>query len=176
MGPVKRVMQFAALSVLLAVSAHAQTRIDFSGKWQLTPDPNAVTTGRSTPAMGTGWGSEISIAQDGMTLTIEYATYTRGDMQPPTRLVFKLDGSESKNTLNVGRGPQEQVSTAAWDGATLALTTVRSFTPARGEKPLSMRTTQTLSLESPATLIVETTHGEALGGKSSTSRSIYKKS
>jgi hypothetical protein len=176
MSSVKRVMRLASLGLLLAASAVAQPRTDFSGRWQLAPDPNATATGtRSVPPLGTGWPPDISIAQDATSLTIEYATYGRGDMQPPTRLVYRLDGSESKNAINVGRGPQEQSSTAAWDGAKLTLTIVRSFTAARGEKPATVRSTHTLSLESPATLVVETTHGAALGGKSSTSRSIYKK-
>jgi hypothetical protein len=176
MSPVKRVMRLAMMVVLFAVCASAQQRPDFSGRWQLAPDPSAPTGGaRAVPPMGAGWGSDISIAQDATTLTIEFATYGRGDMQPPTKLVYRLDGSQTTNTTNVGRGPQDQVSTAAWDGNKLTLTIVRSFAAASGEKPTSVRTTQTLALDS-GTLIVETTHGAALGGRSTTSRSLYKKS
>ncbi len=87
------------------------------------------------------------------------------------------------NTINVGRGPQDQISTAVWNGGTLTLTTVRTFGPGRGDTPTKIRTTQTLALESPPAvsgvegtrLVVETTHGGALGGAPSTSRSVYKK-
>ena len=180
------------MSVLFAVSAAAQPPPDFSGRWQLVPDPSGTTgSARSAPSMGSGWGSDISIVQDATTLTIEFTPYVRYDIQPPTRLVYRLDGTESTNTINVGRGPQDQISTAAWNGATLTLTTVRTFSPGRGDKPTKIRTTQTLALESPPAvsgaerpalsgvggtrLVVETTHGGALGGAPSTSRSIYKK-
>ena len=161
--------------MLLVATATAQRPADFSGRWILTPDAAAPSGARAVPTMGSGWGPDVSISQDPASLTIEFTPYVRGDMQPPTRLVYRLDGTESKNVVNVGRGPQDQVCTAAWDGTRLTLTTVRSFTAAAGEKPMRIQTTQTLSLESPTTLVVETTHGAALGGQPSTSRSIYKK-
>ena len=176
MKPVKRVMRLAAALLLVSASAWAQPPADFSGKWQLVPDTNpAANSPRSVPPMGTGWGSDISIAQDATTLAIEFATYGRYDMQPPTRLVYRLDGSESKNILNTGRGPQEQVSKATWDKTRLTLTTARTFSDNPAGKPATITTTQALSLESPGTLVVETTHGSAMGGKPLTSRSIYKK-
>ena len=183
MVPVKRVMRLAIGVLLWAAPVTAQPP-DFSGRWQLAPDTNPTTnSARSVPTMGAGWANEISIAQDATTLTIEFTPYVRYDMQPQTRLVYRLDGKASTNTLNVGRGPQEHTSTAAWDGSKLTLTTVRTFTAARGGTPMTVQTTQTLSLESrPAaggvegtTLVVETTHGAALGGQPSTSRSVYKK-
>ena len=176
-------MPVAICALIVAASISAQTP-DFSGRWQLAPDTNAATnSARSVPTMGTGWGNEISIAQDATTLTIEFTPYVRYDMQPATRLVYRLDGKPSVNTLNVGRGPQEQTSTAAWDGSKLTITTIRRFTAAGNEKPLTVQTTQTLSLESPpapsgvegSTLVVETSHGAALGGQPSTNRSVYKK-
>jgi hypothetical protein len=98
------------------VSAEARRaqagRTDFSGRWTLVPEPAGTPAARATPGMGTGWGPEISIAQDAKALTIEFPTFARGDMQPPTRLVYLLDGSQSRNTINSGRGPQEQVATA----------------------------------------------------------------
>ena len=78
--------------------------------------------------MGTGWGPDITITQDAGTLAIEFARFARSDMQPPTRLVYRLNGAESRNTINMGRGPQEQVSKAGWDGSTLVITTVHTFT------------------------------------------------
>jgi hypothetical protein len=175
MAPVKRVMRLAA-ATLIAVSASVQTPSDFSGRWLLAPEPvGTASAARSTPAMGTGWGSDISIAQDAKTLTIEFAQFARGDMQPPIKLVYFLDGSESRNTINVGRGPQEQISKTAWDGTKLTISTVRTFRSAPGDKPMTLQTTQVLFLDSPDTLVVETTHGGALGGQPSTSRAVYKK-
>jgi len=177
MKPVKRVMRLVAVLSLATASAAARQPADFSGRWQLVPDTSAAASSpRSVPALGAGWGSDISIAQDAATFAIEYATYGRYDMQPPTRLVYRLDGSESTNTINTGRGPQEQVSKAAWSGTRLTLTTARTFDDGSGAKPATITTTQMLSLESPGTLVVETAHGAALGGKPATSRSVYKKS
>jgi hypothetical protein len=169
-------MRLAAVLTLVSASATAQAPADFSGKWQLVPDTSpAANSPRSVPPMGAGWEPEISITQDATTLAIEFATYGRYDMQPPTRLVYRLDGSESTNTRNTGRGPQEQISKAAWDRTRLTLTTVRTFRDDASGKPATITTTQTLSLESPGTLVVETTHGAAMGGKPLTSRSVYKK-
>ncbi len=174
MAPVERVMRLAVW-LLVAASASVQTRTDLSGRWTLAPEPAGTTAARTTPGMGAGWGPEISIAQDAKALTIEFATFGRGDMQPPTKLVYLLDGSQSRNTINSGRGPQEQLSTTAWDGATLTITTVRTFSDAPGGRPMRFETTQAIALESPSTLVVETTHGAALGGRPATSRAVYKK-
>jgi hypothetical protein len=91
MAHVNRVMRLAA-AVLISASASAQTPADFSGRWLRLPEPvGTATAARVTPAMGTGWGSDISIMQDAKTLTIEFAPFTRGDMQPPIKLVYFLD-------------------------------------------------------------------------------------
>jgi hypothetical protein len=173
MAPVKRVMR-AAMFALATVSIAAQGRTDFSGRWTLVPEPAGAAAARSAPGLGTGWGPEISIAQDAQTLTVEFATYARGDMQPPTRLVYGLDGSPSKNTINSGRGPQQQVATTSWDGARLTIATVRTFSDGPGGKPARLETTQVMSLDA-GTLVVETTHGAAFGGRPATNRAVYKK-
>ena len=125
-------------------------------------------------------------------------------MQPPTKLVYRLDGSESRNTVNIGRGPQEQVSRAKWDGERLIdhhaapLHDVRrrrhagtaqsapddratSARPQDAQAPqdpqeMTSETTQVLWLESPASLVIETTSSGVMGGPSSTARSVFKKS
>src|SRR5262245_5938898 len=99
-----------AMAVLLAVSVTAQTRPDFSGRWTSEPEPAAPpgaggqrgASGRSgerSGDMGSGWGSNITITQDASRLTVEYMFFTRGDMQPPLKFVFALDGSETKNSV-----------------------------------------------------------------------------
>jgi hypothetical protein len=85
------------------------------------PDPArrcAAGTGRRAPRaagrtagdVGSGWGSTITITQSATSLTVEYAFFTRGDMQPPLKFVYALDGSESKNTVMMGRGIQTQTA------------------------------------------------------------------
>jgi hypothetical protein len=168
-----------AAFLLFAITATAQTKPDFSGRW--TNESEAASPsgggrgGASSGNMGSGWGSNITIAQDATRLTVEYAFFVRGDMQPPLKFVYALDGSETKNSVMMGRGIQMQPSKAAWEGGKLVITTEHSFeNPANGQ-PMTTKVTQTLSLESPTSLLVETTRSGALGGSSTTTRTSYEK-
>ena len=172
-------------------TASAQTRPDFSGRWTNEPDPAAAApatgAGRAgaPPAaagprggrsgdMGSGWGSNITIAQDASKLTVEYAFFGRGDMQPPLKFVYALDGSETRNSVMMGRGIQQTASKTAWQEDKLVITTIHAFTDPDG-KPSSLEVKQTLSLESPTSLVVETTRSGVLGGPPSTTRTVYRK-
>jgi hypothetical protein len=188
MDPVKRVMRLTSIW-FLAASVTAQTPPDFSGRWILAPDPPSTAQRGGAPGtMGTGWGADITVTQDAATLTIEYARFARSDMQPPTRLVYWLNGSESRNSINMGRGPQEQVSKAAWDGSKLVITTVHAFTvsssrdsapsakaPPGDKTAMTSETRYVLWLESPAALAIETTYSGVLGGPPLTTKAVYRK-
>ena len=182
----------AAIVAGCAAVAMAQAKPDFSGRWTTDPDPAApppaATTGRAgaPPAaggqrggrsgdMGSGWGSTIAITQDGARLTVEYAFFSRGDMQPPLKFVYNLDGSETKNSVMMGRGIQGQTSKTAWEGDRLAITTVHTFPDPAGDKPTMVEVKQVLSLESPTSLVVETTRTTPLGGPAKTTRTVYRK-
>ena len=61
-------------------AAAAQTPPDFSGRW--TAPPPATASGVrgvsiATGTMGSGWGDEITIAQDGSRLTVERAQFSQ---------------------------------------------------------------------------------------------------
>ena len=64
-----------------------------------------------------GNGATVKQTADALTITRQM-----GDQSVTT--TYKLDGSESKNTM-MGRGGQqvESTSTAKWDGSTLVITT-----------------------------------------------------
>lgn len=143
----------------------AQPPPDFSGRWAADPVPD----------MGSGWGPAITVTQDASRLTVEYVFFGRGDLQPPLRFVYALDGSETKNTVLMGRGPQDQRSRASWQGSTLVITTTHAFTDPATNTPATADVRQALTLESPASLVVETTRSGVLGGPPSTSKTIYKK-
>jgi hypothetical protein len=168
-----------ALVALLAVSATARTRPDFSGRWSSEPSPagdgQRGASGDRIGDMGSGWGSNITITQTAERMTVEYVFFARGDMQPPLRFVFALDGSETKNSVMMGRGIQAQTSKTAWEGEKLVITTTHSFTHPETGQPLTSEIKQTLALESPTSLIVETTRSGVLGGPSSTTRTAYRK-
>jgi len=125
--------------------------------------------------MGSGWGSTITLAQDASKLTLEYAFFTRGDMQPPLKFTYALDGSETRNTVMMGQGMQLQRATTAWEGEALVITTIHTFADPSTGRPATVEVKQKLSLESPTSLVVETTRAGVLGGPSSTTRTVYRK-
>jgi len=181
----KRVATLLSAAIaLFAISVMAQARPDFSGRWAIEPEPSATAPGARGGGergggrmgdMGSGWGSSISIAQDANRLTVEYAFFARGDMQPPLKFVYALDGSETKNSVMMGRGIQLQTSRTAWEGDKLIITTVHGFeNPANGQT-MNVEVKRTLSLESPTLLIVETMRSGVLGGPPSTTRTVYRK-
>jgi hypothetical protein len=126
--------------------------------------------------MGSGWGTTITIAQDSTQLAIEYVQFSRYDLQPPIRLIYALDGSESKNTVMISHAPQVQRSRVRWDGAALVITTQHTLIDPASGKPVTAEVTQRVSLQSPATLVVDVTRAGVLGGQSTTTRTVYRKS
>jgi hypothetical protein len=125
--------------------------------------------------MGSGWGETITITQDPTHLTVEYAFFSRGDLQPPLRFTYALDGTPTINAVTMGRGRQEQPSRARWEGDALILTASYTFAhPGTGE-PVEGTVTRTLSLASPTAMIVEVTRSGVLGGPASTTRTTYRK-
>ena len=168
-----------ALVALLAVGATAQTRPDFSGRWTSEPSPagdgQRGVSGERIGDMGSGWGPNITITQTAERMTVEYLFFARGDMQPPLKFVFALDGSETKNSVMMGRGIQTQTSKTAWDGDKLVIATTHSFAGPETGQSLTSEVKQTLALESPTSLIIETTRSSVLGGPSSTTRTVYRK-
>jgi hypothetical protein len=129
----KRAMIAAvALAALVALPAAswAQAKPDFSGKWTMDAaksDPAPAGRGggggggRAGGGRGGGGGvpMEMTVKQTASALTIE----SMGFQGATQTLTYKLDGSESVNT--VGQG--ESKSKAVWDGAKLTITTTQDF-------------------------------------------------
>jgi hypothetical protein len=140
------------------------------------PAPGQRGGGRGARGdMGSGWGTTITITQDARQLVVEYAFYSRGDLQPPLRFVYALDGSETRNTMMMGRGFQEQRSRAAWDGDRLVITTIHALTDPATGRPATAEVKQVLSIDAAGALVVETTRGGALGGAETSTRTAYRK-
>jgi hypothetical protein len=171
-----------AAALLFASSAIiAQSPADFSGTWIVEPPARAagVARGSAPPAlsaqgdMGSGWGSEITITQDDSSLTVVYTYFHPRDMQPPFKFTYPLNGTTARHTVNMGRGPQEQLSKAFRIGATIQIATQYRFAvPA--DEPMTTGMEQVLSLESPETLVIETTRF-GLSSAPSTTRTVYRK-
>ena len=181
-----RVVRTAILACLVVAGdrASAQSRPDFSGKWTTEPAAvvrsarDAAASGTRPPPrvdLGSGWGRTITITQNERTLAVEWAFFSAYDLQPPLRYTYALDGSETVNAFMMGRGTQRQRSRVSWNGSSLMITTVHSFTDPASGRPVESEVRQTLTLESPTSLVVETVRGGALGGPSSTTRTVYTK-
>lgn len=174
-----RIALLGFTGLVLATRLSAQEKPDFSGRWTVVQDSATGRGGRGRgPAagdMGSGWGSNITITQTTTRLTVEYMFFTRGDMQPPLRFHYPLDGSETKNTVMMGRGMQTQTSKSNWDAAKLVITTVHPFAHPETGQTATTEVKQILTLESPTSLIVETQRAATLGGPATTTRTTYRK-
>ena len=179
----RRALIALSLTAVLPAILSAQPSVDFSGRWTL--DAPAIASTRAVPGtpaaaaapgdMGSGWGSTITIAQDTKRLTVEYAVFSRYDLQPPVTLTYPLDGSAGRNSVMMGRGEQIESSRAQWNGQTLIITTTVSVADRGAGRPFTAELIRKLSLESPTTLVVEVTRAGVLGGPASSTRSIYRK-
>lgn len=166
-------MSLAAVAVF-ASNAFAQAKTSFAGTWNIVVDPAAAAQQQGGAAGGRqggrgmgggGFGQTFSIAQDEKTLTM-----TRTQGQNEIKTVWNLDGSDSKNTVTMGRGGQtmEQISKAKWEGANLVVTTTQQ----RGE--MSVEIKRTLSIDASGNLVVETS-APGQDGNPMVSKVTYKK-
>jgi hypothetical protein len=180
----RRALAALWLTAVLAATLSAQPPADFSGRWTLDAPAFASTPAvPGTPAaaaapgdMGSGWGSTITVAQDAKRLNVEYAIFSRYDLQPPLTFTYPLDGSVGRNTMMMGRGEQVESSRAQWNGQTLIIVTAFHIVDRGAGKPFTAESTRKLWLESTTTLVVEVTRAGVLGGPASTTRSVYRKS
>ena len=146
-----------AVSMLFSAATLAQST-NFAGKWTIVPDP-AVQGGFG------GLGQSAVIKQDATTLTI-----TRTTQMGEVTSVYKLDGSESKNTLSFQGNSIDQVSKARWDGGTLHVDTSMNFD---GNQ---VSVTMAMSLDPAGNLVVVSTRPDFQGGGAPvTTKTSYKK-
>ena len=153
----------SALSLVFAATTAIAQGTSFAGSWTLVPDPNAAGGGGGGGRGGALLGQAATVTQDDKTLTI-----TRTTQNGEVKMVYNLDGSDSKNMVQGRGGQMEQVSKAKWDGAKLVITT--SFQ--MGDNAVTR--TQTLALDASGQLTVTTT-GPGRGGEVMTTTQTYKK-
>ena len=174
----RRVMTLVVAAAFVIVSAagvFAQAKPDFSGKWTLDPASAPAPPaggggggggggrGGGGRGGGAGFGQEFTAKQDASALTI-----SRDQGGNPVTATYKLDGSESKNTVTGRNGAQEQVSKTMWMGNKLMITTTVN---AGGN---NVEQSRTLSLEG-GNLVVEQTQPGRDGGAPQTQKLVYKK-
>jgi hypothetical protein len=158
-----RVGVIAAAVLAVATLAWAQ-KPDFSGTWTLDPAASDQPAGGGGGGGGRGGGrggilgmGPSTVKQTATELVVES---TMGDNKV-TR-TYKLDGSESKNTITTGRGTMESVSTAKFDGPKLVIVTKNAM----GDQ--TFETTENWTV-SGSTLTVESTSARG------TQKRVYKK-
>lgn len=165
-----RVGIIAAAVFAVASVAFAQAKPDFSGTWTLDAEASGMAAPPAGGAPGGGGGmgggrggggvlgNSATVKQTADTLTIER---TMGENKVVT--TYKLDGSESKNTM-MGRGGQqmESVSTAKFDGPKLTIVTKQDM----GGQTMESTSVWTVS---GSTLTVESTNARG------TQKRVYKK-
>ena len=128
----------AVLCLLLPHLAAARTPPDFSGKWKLVPNESASVGGRrgagTGPGRGMGGGlglgpspTDLTITQTATKLTItQHGTAV-------SKLVFALDGTESRGELPAGGHTRKAVFKSAWHDEKL-VTTMTTDAPNGGGK------------------------------------------
>lgn len=154
----------AAALVCITATLSAQTPPNFAGKWTLVVDPNAAPAGGGR-GMG-GIGQSATIVQDATTLTI-----TRTTQVGEFTSTYKLDGSETKNTMNMGGNAVDLLSKAKWEGSKLTVATTMNL----NGNPVE--TSMVMALDADGNLLVETTRPDFQGGGAPiTTKATYKKS
>ena len=154
----------AAALVCITATLSAQTPPNFAGKWTLVVDPNAAPAGGGR-GMG-GIGQSATVVQDATTLTI-----TRTTQVGEFTSTYKLDGTESKNTMNMGGNAVDLLSKAKWEGSKLTVATTMNI----GGN--TVETSMVMALDPDGNLLVETTRPDFQGGGGPvTTKATYKKS
>lgn len=153
------VITLAVVAILVSAVTAAQAQTpNFAGKWALVPDPAAQ-------GPGGGLGQSAVIKQDAGTMTI-----TRTTQMGEVTTVYKLDGSESKNTLTFQGNPIEQLSKTKWEAGTLHVATTMNF------DGNAVNVTMAMSLDPSGNLVVVSTRPDFQGGGSPvTTKATYKK-
>jgi hypothetical protein len=163
-----RVIVALGLACACAVSAPAQDRPDFSGTWTADPAKSVRTGSDGKARTALMLGSEFTARQDATTLTLQI---TAGPLH--VTAVYKLDGTESRNSSPGGAGQPdvEVVSRASWEGSKLV---IRSTSSAEsGGKTVQIESVRTLFIDADGTLVMDRTGTPA--SEVPETRSVYKK-
>jgi len=167
----------AALLIAIAaltVGALAQSRPSFTGNWTVVVDPAAQAAAtRTNPGWTDGYRwypgtitepaalMPMSIAQDEKTLTVT-------TKNPPTKIIYNLDGTAAKNRVTLGGKTSELNSIVHWDSGRLLITTTVTRD---GQTSLS---TQIWSLDAADNLSIESRSG-GRDAPPTTTKATYKK-
>jgi hypothetical protein len=148
-----------AAVALFASTASAQAKVaTFAGKWIVI---DSTTLGRGGRG---GLGPAVTVVQDAGTLTV-----VRVGPNGEVKSIYKLDGSESKNTVTMGTNSVEMASKAMWMSDTLMIATSRLVNGA------TVGNVMHLYVDPRGNLVVSTTSPGRSGAPEQTVKVVYKK-
>jgi len=153
-----------AVSVL-AVSAIAQQKPDFTGTWAATKD----TPSKLPMAPSAILGGRFALKQSGNTLTV-----VRGLRDISIEGSYEIGGPEARMRVRGGlcMGDSSLIEVAAWEGSAISFT-LTGTVPAGGGTPSKFNVKRLFHLEAPDTLVVEGTVVQ--GGQSRQVGTVYKR-
>jgi hypothetical protein len=148
-----------AALVVVTAGVFAQTAPNFAGKWTRVADANGRAGGIG------GLGVAATVVQDATSLTI-----TRTAQMGEFTTTYKLDGSESKNTVNMGGYSIDMLSKVKSEAGKLIVNTSMSF------DGYPVETSMALWLDPAGNLVVESTRPDPQSNAPpSITKMIYKK-
>ena len=159
----KRMVIMLGVALMLGVAPEvlAQARPDFSGTWRFNQGKSTPGIAGNTPNIT--FPSQIVAKQTPTDLEVASSSVR----QQPLSAVYKLDGS--KSTVQAPPGITE-TGEARFDGATVVITSRRSFSSPAGETVVNFKEVWSLSGN---VLTIEKTRIE--DGESSTAKAVYDK-
>jgi len=157
-------MAALVLFVVLPSAALAQGKPDLSGTWtfdEAKSDPAPARAGGGGGGGGRGGGRMGGAPATAMTIkqTAAQLSMDRTTAQGAQTVVYKLDGSESTNTI----GPGPATSKAMWDGNKLVITTTQTVQGRGGE--ITINSKEIYSVQGNV-LTIETTRTTPAGDQS----------
>ena len=139
-----------SVGILLALAViSAQEKPDFAGRWVLV-------------SPGEGAGQEHIVTQDAATLTTAHGSEGHGH-----RMVYKLDGTESRNVLVSHGSDSVTLSKASWNGNQLTITSDTTYPDGR-----KRHAKEVWSFGGDGRLVVELTE-TGLGASPKTTKLVY---
>ena len=158
-----------ALAALVAVPALslAQAKPDLSGSWTLNNDKSDPAPARGGGGGGGGRGGGVA-AQMTIKQTPTQLTIDRTMGQGTQTAVYKLDGTESTNTVGAG----EAKSKTVWQGPMLVITTSQMMQGRGGGDPIAVEIKEVYGVDGGA-LTIERTQTTPAG--TTTRKLVYDK-
>ena len=166
-----RIMAIVAGFIMVGSSTTVwgQQQPDFSGSWQAVKDTPSTVAAAPTPV----FGERFAMKQTGQTLSL--VRPVRGRTQPFVT-THTLDGAENRILLpsRTCLGQSGQIVTTAWEGNTLAYTIAGNLAPG-STTPTKVGIKYAFKLETPDTLVIQTTMRTAATAEPTAVATVYKK-